>query len=104
MSSSIWGADAEEFRPERWEHLKDVPNTHFFTFQHGIHPSKGKFNEIGPRSCIGRKFAETEMRVLLAVLIGSFEFKKVPGQKVEKYSLITMRPKNGMFLNISRVE
>jgi len=45
-----------------------------------------------------------EMRVLLAVLIGSFEFKKVPGQNVQKYSLITMRPKSGMFLNISGVE
>lgn len=44
------------------------------------------------------------MRVLLAVLIGSFEFKPVPGQKVEKYSLITMRPKNGMYLRISKAE
>jgi hypothetical protein len=35
MSSSIWGADAEEFRPERWDNIKDVLNTQFFTFQHG---------------------------------------------------------------------
>ena len=35
MNTSIWGADAEEFRPDRWEKLKDVPNTHFLTFQHG---------------------------------------------------------------------
>ena len=43
------------------------------------------------------------MKVLLAVLIGSFEFKKVPGHVVEKYSLITMRPKNGLYLGISKV-
>jgi len=36
MSHEIWGPDAEEFRPERWESLKDVPNTQFLTFQHGV--------------------------------------------------------------------
>jgi len=92
MSTKIWGPDAAEFRPERWDDLKDVPNTHFMTFQHGT------------RACIGRKFAETEMKVLLAVLVGSFEFTKVPGWKVEKYSLITMRAKNGVYLHISRAE
>jgi hypothetical protein len=44
------------------------------------------------------------MKVLLAVLVGSFEFTKVPGWKVEKYSLITMRAKNGVYLHISKVE
>ena len=102
MNTSIWGADAEEFRPDRWENLKDVPNTHFLTFQHGTSAIKSLME--GPRACIGRKFAETEMRVVLAILIGSLEFKKVPGRKVEKYSLITMKPKLGMFLHISKVE
>jgi len=97
---SFWGPDAEEFRPERWDELKDVPNTHFITFQHGAL----LLNEIkvGPRSCIGRKFAEMEMRVVLAALIGSLNFIKVQGWKVEKYSLVTMRPRNGMYLHVSK--
>jgi len=37
---ALWGDDAEEFRPERWVSLKDVPNTQFLTFQHGIGPSR----------------------------------------------------------------
>jgi cytochrome P450 len=38
MQPSIWGPDSSEFRPERWEDLKEVPNTHFLTFQHGNFP------------------------------------------------------------------
>ena len=44
------------------------------------------------------------MRILLAMLVGSFEFGKVEGFKVEKYSLITMKPKNGLQLHVSTVE
>jgi hypothetical protein len=43
------------------------------------------------------------MKVLLAVLLGSFEFAAVEGRKVEKYSLITMKPKSGLYLHIRRV-
>ena len=43
------------------------------------------------------------MKVLLAVLIGTLEFTKVQGWEVQKYSLITMRPKNGLYLHIRRI-
>ena len=35
MHPSIWGPDAEEFRPDRWDNIKDAPSTQFLTFQHG---------------------------------------------------------------------
>ena len=35
---TTWGPDAEQFRPERWDTLKDIPNTQFMTFQHGVQP------------------------------------------------------------------
>jgi hypothetical protein len=44
------------------------------------------------------------MKVVLAVLVGSFEFGKVPGWEMEKYSLITLRPKHGMYLHVKKVE
>jgi len=103
---ALWGDDADEFRPDRWDELKNVLSTQLLTFQHGMGSvrTKGVNSGLGPRACIGRKFAETEMRVLLAILVGSSQFAKVEGFKVEKYSLITMRPKNGLQLHVSRVE
>lgn len=32
----LWGDDADEFRPDRWDSLKDVSSTQFLTFQHGM--------------------------------------------------------------------
>jgi len=59
----------------------------------------------GTRSCIGRKFAETEMKCLLAVLIGNYTFEEVtPGRVVEKESIITVRPKGGMPLRLRRIK
>ena len=99
---SFWGPDSQEFRPDRWDKLKDVPNTHFLTFQNGS--AVRSQLRIGPRVCIGRKFAELEMKVVLAVLIGRLNFKKVEGWQVEKYSLVTMRPRHGMYLHVSQVK
>ena len=98
---TFWGPDADEFRPDRWDSLKDVSNTHYLTFQHGTSSSSFINLCVGPKACIGRKFAEMELKVVLAVLIGSLTFTKVDAWTVEKYSLVTMRPRNGMYLHLS---
>ncbi|KAM5346125.1 hypothetical protein ACJ41O_009130 [Fusarium nematophilum] len=48
----IWGPDAEEFKPERWETLTNKQKTAFIPFSHG------------PRSCVGRNLAEMQMRLI----------------------------------------
>ena len=61
--------------------------------------------KLGHRSCIGRKFAETEMKCLVSVLVANYSFYEVvPGRRVEKESIITVRPKGGMPLRIVRVD
>lgn len=87
---SVWGSDADEFKPDRWNNLPASYN--YLTFLQG------------PRSCIGRQFAETEMKVLLIALIRRFQFDEVvKGRHVEKKVLITTRPEKGMYLKISAV-
>ncbi|KAJ3515520.1 hypothetical protein NMY22_g14433 [Coprinellus aureogranulatus] len=68
----IWGPDANEWKPERWlEGLPDsVPNakvpgiySHLMTFIGG------------GRACIGFKFSQLEMKVVLHVLLDKFKFE-----------------------------
>ena len=93
FDEEIWGPDVDTFNPDRWDKLPEkVSNYNYLTFLQG------------PRSCIGRKFAETEMKVLLVKLIQRLRFDEVvKGRHIEKKSMITTRPKGGMFLKISAV-
>ncbi|KAJ7485931.1 cytochrome P450 [Mycena latifolia] len=66
---AIWGPDALEFVPERWESSTPISNAlpamwgNMFTFLGG------------PRGCIGYRFSIVEMKALLFTLIRSFEFE-----------------------------
>ncbi|KAJ7458475.1 cytochrome P450 [Mycena latifolia] len=84
--AAIWGPDAMEFVPERWE--KSVANSipgvwgHMLTFLGG------------PRSCIGFRFALVEMKALLFTLVRTLEFElAVPIADVgKKGTAIVQRP------------
>ncbi|PPQ82383.1 hypothetical protein CVT25_008344 [Psilocybe cyanescens] len=84
---SIWGDDAAEFKPERWENIPptvgQVP---------GIWGNMMTFLG-GPRACIGYRFSLVEMKALLFTLIRAFEFKLgVPKEDLIKKSSLVQRP------------
>ncbi|KAH6889628.1 cytochrome P450 [Thelonectria olida] len=56
-SKEIWGPDADEFRPERWDNVTDEQKIAFIPFSHG------------PRSCVGRNVAEMQMRLIASTWI-----------------------------------
>ena len=56
----------------------------------------------GPRMCIGNHFALMEMQLLLALLVQRFHFRPVPGRKAEMNPLVTLRPKNGVWVEVKR--
>ncbi|KAF8604787.1 cytochrome P450 [Ceratobasidium sp. AG-I] len=82
----IWGEDAMEFRPERWDNLpeaaKDMPGvwSHLMTFIHGN------------RACIGYRFALIEMKALMYTLVRAVEFDIDPTIEIEGRSIVT-RPR-----------
>ena len=58
---------------------------------------------VGPRTCIGNKFAMMEMKVILATLLKSFSFSEVPGCTVKAVPALTTHPK-GLKLFIRLVD
>ncbi|KAF8061719.1 cytochrome P450 [Lyophyllum atratum] len=84
---SIWGEDAMEFKPERWE---SIPR--------GASSIPGVWGNMltflgGPRACIGYRFSLVEMKALLYTLVRAFEFElAVPANDIIKKSNIVARP------------
>lgn len=99
---AFWGADADSFVPERWIDASSgratmnggaESNYAFLTFLHG------------PRSCIGEKFARSELRCLVAALVGSFEMQMAdPDEVVIVGGTVTSKPMNGMRLRLKPVQ
>ncbi|GAA6058942.1 hypothetical protein JCM10212_002894 [Sporobolomyces blumeae] len=87
-SKEVFGADADEFRPERW--LGD--KAHKIDGKVGVWASMLTFL-AGPRSCIGYRFALLEVKAILATLIDAFEIlPRDPPFHVERRSDIVTRP------------
>ena len=83
----MWGPDAEEFRPERWEENNFDPGLYFLPFLRG------------PRDCIGRNFAMLEAKVVLSLLYKNFTFRQIEGEPEERLSQsITLKPLHGVRL------
>lgn len=60
----LFGDNADRFDPERWFHISDRQrNSIFFPFS------------MGKRFCVGRKFAEMEMILVVAKLVHTFRFQ-----------------------------
>ncbi|KZV72136.1 cytochrome P450 [Peniophora sp. CONT] len=75
---AIWGADAKKWNPERW--LNPLPTSVIDAHIPGIYSNMLTFAG-GARSCIGFKFSQLEMKVLLSQLLPPFRFQ--PSEKRE---------------------
>ncbi|KAF8966238.1 cytochrome P450 [Flammula alnicola] len=67
----LWGPDALEWKPQRW--LEPLPETLIHAHLPGIYSHLMTFLG-GSRACIGFKFSQLEMKVVLLLLIESFRF------------------------------
>ena len=57
---------------------------------------------LGPRQCIGNRFATMEMQLVLATLLQKFKIHLAPGYKVSIDAALTLRPKNGIKLLLEK--
>ena len=63
-SKELWGKDADEFVPDRWneDRITKKQQDSFIPFSYG------------PRSCVGRNVAEMELKCIVATVFRNFEF------------------------------
>ncbi|KAF7631154.1 hypothetical protein Mgra_00008595 [Meloidogyne graminicola] len=79
-------SEPEKFRPERFfkEEKADIDPATFLTFG------------LGPRNCIGMRFAEFQMQIVVAFIVRHFNFKpgpNTPSLPLELDSMMFLRPK-----------
>jgi len=82
-----------KFDPSRFSKEKRKDLTNFAHIPFGA----------GPRMCIGRHFATTEMKLIILKMLNRYKFDLVPNQKIEILPLVTLRPKYGIKFNLKKV-
>jgi cytochrome P450 len=81
-----WFPEPERFDPDRWAEKAAARLPRFAYFPFGG----------GPRVCIGAGFAMMEATLLVAAIAQRFRLRVVAGQRIEPLASITLRPKNGI--------
>jgi cytochrome P450 len=83
----------EKFNPDRWttEASQLLPRFAYFPFGGG------------PRLCIGASFAMMEAALLTATIAQRFQLCLLPGHPVTTLPSITLRPKHGMMMSMSKI-
>ncbi|KAI9360022.1 cytochrome P450 [Zopfochytrium polystomum] len=113
---AYWGEDADQFVPDRWMGggkaagaggAETADNAAAVSSAEGAASGAKAFGAympflLGPRNCIGARFALTELKVLLVLLLREFEFKPVPGFKFQKKLEVTWKPQPSLLLNVRR--
>jgi cytochrome P450 len=70
---NIWGEDAEDFNPDRWDRLSAAAADPFAFAAFGH----------GPRSCIGKAMALLNFKTIIVELVIRFDFEAVVKGKVD---------------------
>lgn len=92
--TSIWGKDCLEFKPERWISeeggIKHEPSYKFMAFN------------TGPRSCLGKEVALTQMKFVATAMIHRYNIQVVEGHCVAPSISISLQMKYGLKVRVTK--
>ncbi|KAK7700988.1 hypothetical protein SLS64_010582 [Diaporthe eres] len=100
MNPLIWGEDAAEFNPSRWDTIggADDPRSSPFGFE--------AFSN-GPKICIGKKLGLYEIKIALFEMVRGYRFLSVDEEEFGPFTVetpgIVLRPK-GMKVRVEKIE
>jgi cytochrome P450 len=86
--------EPEEFDPDRWLDGSAAGRPKFVFYPFGA----------GTRVCIGEQFAMMEGVLLIAILARQWKFHLVPGQTVELWPQITLRPRHSIHFELEEAQ
>jgi cytochrome P450 len=84
---AIWGEDAEQFNPLRFENGIS---------QATIHPNALLPFSIGPRACIAKNFAMVEAKTVLTMILQQFQLSLSPEYKHTPVDHFDLFPQYGL--------
>ncbi|KAK3419132.1 hypothetical protein EUGRSUZ_H04857 [Eucalyptus grandis] len=91
---SIWGEDFLEFKPERWISerggIRHEPSYKFVAFN------------AGPRTCLGKDVAFTQIKTVAATVIHNYEVHVVEDHPVRPSNFIVLHMKHGLKVKLAR--
>ncbi|KAK4430632.1 Alkane hydroxylase MAH1 [Sesamum alatum] len=90
----IWGKDSKEFKPERWiterGTIKYEPSYKFLAFN------------AGPRTCLGKEVAFTQLKSVAAAIIHNYQVEVVKGHIVTPNVSVILYMKHGLKVRVSK--
>ncbi|RYP78528.1 hypothetical protein DL771_000481 [Monosporascus sp. 5C6A] len=92
LNPLIWGDDADEIKPSRWEHLTEEQSSPFAI----------EVFSNGPRICLGRLFAHLELKTIFVEMIRNYRFLNVVKPFTLENPAFTLRP-NGLQIRLEKV-
>ncbi|KAI0063640.1 cytochrome P450 [Artomyces pyxidatus] len=85
LDKEMWGEDAWQFKPDRWDHLPEAVAS-----LPGVYSNLSTFS-AGPRACLGHRVSLIEIKTFLYVLITNFVFTE-SDEKVVRANVVLTRP------------
>ncbi|XP_010275501.1 PREDICTED: cytochrome P450 86B1-like [Nelumbo nucifera] len=90
---SVWGKDCLKFKPERWIREDGTLNNEMISkllFAFGT----------GPRTCLGKDMAFTQMKMAAAAVLFNYSIQVVEGHPVSLKQSVILEMKDGLMVNV----
>ncbi|KAJ7783036.1 cytochrome-450 hydroxylase [Mycena metata] len=85
LDKAVWGEDAWEFNPDRWDNLPEAAQRYPWHFSSILSFS------AGPRACPGLRFALIEIKTIYYILLTNFVFRQTEDE-ITRHNVVLTRP------------